>query len=104
MSISERFADTEWGRFSPLGCVPDTRRFRLQRFGRRLRIIRAFMKKKRLTRDQQPGAIPEIQKRNGSITYAFAPASPVEQARLTIRYDADGNLWAALADTRLFLD
>lgn len=62
------------------------------------------MKKKRLTSDQQPGAIPEIQKRNGSITYTFAPTSPQEQARLTIRYDADGNLWAALADIRLVLE
>lgn len=61
-------------------------------------------KKKRLTSDQQPGATPDIQKRNGCITYAFASARPREQARLTIRHDTDGTLWAALADTRLVLE
>jgi hypothetical protein len=62
------------------------------------------MKKKRLTSDRQPGAIPEIQSRNGSVTYVFTPARPGEQARLAIRHDSEGNVWASISGSRRLMD
>jgi hypothetical protein len=67
-------------------------------------MLASDMKKKPLTSDRQPGAVPEIQSLNGSVTYVFAPARPGEQAHLVIRHDSDGNVWASISGNRRLMD
>jgi hypothetical protein len=46
--------------------------------------------------DDRPGEMPDIQSRDGSITYGFARTGPARNTRLLIRVDSDQNLWAAI--------
>jgi hypothetical protein len=47
--------------------------------------------------DQRPGPLPDIQMDADSVTYAFQLVHPAH-ARLSIRCDAYGRVWASISD------
>jgi hypothetical protein len=57
----------------------------------------------RKTIDQRPGAPPEIRAEGDSVTFHLAIAGLDDRARLVIRCDADGEVWASLAGTAVGL-
>ena len=45
--------------------------------------------------DERPGSVPQIRAKGDSVTFQFELMG-IEQARLIIRCDADGNVWASI--------
>ncbi len=51
--------------------------------------------------DKRPGPLPEIRADGNSVTFHLTIAGAQEGARLIIRCDPDGNVWASLDPTVL---
>jgi hypothetical protein len=45
--------------------------------------------------DKRPGPLPEIRAEGDSVTFHLDIAGVTDDARLVIRCDADGNVWAS---------
>ena len=52
----------------------------------------------RRTLDQRPGPLPDIQMDGDSVTFTFDLADPLH-ARLVVRCDPDGGVYAALPES-----
>ena len=51
-----------------------------------------------MTTDHQPGRVPEIRTDAGNVTFCLEVAGVDEAVRLVIRCDANGNVWASIAN------
>jgi len=49
--------------------------------------------------DHQPGPMPEIRAEGDSVTFHIDIARTAGEARLVIRCDADGQVWASIAES-----
>jgi len=50
--------------------------------------------------DQQPGPPPEIRIKGDSVTFGLKMTGGPSGARLIIRCDGEGNVWASISDGR----